>query len=62
VSVPYVGAVVAAVTVAAAIRRKGMTGGLLETALNATPIVGAAKNLVEIFRGDLIPDRRREVR
>jgi hypothetical protein len=55
--VPYFGAIVASVTVAEAIRRKGMTGGLMETALNATPFVGAAKNLVELFRGDLIPDR-----
>lgn len=56
---PYAGAILAVIVLGATIRRKGLAGGVLETALNATPFVGAAKNVLEIFRGDLIPDKPR---
>ena len=55
-SVPYLGTAVAVVTVGFAIRRKGVLGGSLDTALNAIPYVGALKNAVELVRGDLFPD------
>jgi hypothetical protein len=58
-SLPIVGALVAAATVAAAMRRKGILGGALDTGLNAVPLVGAAKNTIELVRGrDFIRDRR----
>jgi hypothetical protein len=57
ISVPIVGAAVAAVLLGSAVRRKGLLGGTFDTALNAVPFVGAAKNLYEMLRGDLIPDR-----
>jgi len=65
-SIPFVGAVVAVATVGATMRRKGMVGGLADTGLNSIPFVGAAKNVVEVVRGeDFFPDRpvarRREV-
>ena len=57
-SVPWIGGVVALVTIGAAIRRKGFLGGTLDTALDMIPFVGGAKNLVEVGRGrDFIPDR-----
>ena len=56
-SVPLLGAVIAVVSLRAAIRRKGFARGVADTALDATPGVGAAKNLYEIARGDIIPDR-----
>lgn len=57
-SIPWIGAVVALVTVGAAIRRKGVVGGTVDTALDAIPFVGAAKNLAEVARGrDFIRDR-----
>lgn len=57
-SVPWIGALVALATIGVAIRRKGWLGGTIDTALNATPYVGAAKNAVEWARGrDLIRDR-----
>lgn len=59
-SVPYAGAILAVIVLGATIRRKGVMGGVLDTALNATPFVGAAKNAFEFFRGDLIPDRPRQ--
>ena len=58
-SIPWVGAVVAIATVGSAIRRKGVFGGTLDTALDATPWVGAVKNAVEAIRGrDFIKDKR----
>lgn len=56
-AVPVIGAVVALLTLRAAIRRKGLRRGVIDTALDATPVVGTAKAVYEIARGDLIPDR-----
>jgi hypothetical protein len=61
-SVPLLGAVVAALTVRAAIRRKGFARGVADSALDATPGLGAAKNLYEMARGDIIPDRAMQAR
>jgi hypothetical protein len=58
-SMPWIGGALALITVGGAIRRKGWLGGTLDTALDFTPFVGAAKNLVEAGRGrDFFPDRR----
>jgi hypothetical protein len=58
-SVPWVGAVVAIAAIGAAIRRKGFVGGALDTALDATPGVGAIKNVCEAIRGrDFVKDTR----
>jgi hypothetical protein len=57
-SLPWIGGLIAVAAVGAAIRRKGVVGGTLDTALNATPFVGAMKNTAEVLRGrDFIPDR-----
>ena len=59
-SVPWLGAAVALLTVAATMRRKGVIRGGLDTGLNAVPFLGAAKNVCEIVRGrDFIADRPR---
>ena len=58
-SLPWLGAAVAVVTVGAAMRRKGLISGALDSGLNAIPFVGFAKNTVEVARGrDFFPDRR----
>ena len=58
-SVPWIGGLVALATLGSAIRRKGMFGGALDTALDFIPFVGGAKNVAEVGRGrDFIPDRR----
>ena len=49
-SIPWVGAVIAIGAIATAIRRKGIFGGTLHTALDATPVVGAVKNAIEAIR------------
>ena len=57
-SLPWIGAAFAVVTVASTMRRNGVISFALDTLLNAVPFVGAAKNLVEVFRGrDFFPDR-----
>jgi hypothetical protein len=58
-SLPWVGSAIAVATVFSTIRRKGVVGGTLDTGLNAVPLIGAAKNVVELARGkDFFPDRR----
>ena len=58
-SVPWVGGALALLAIGSAIRRKGLVGGTLDTALNAVPFLGGAKTLAEIARGrDFIRDRR----
>jgi hypothetical protein len=62
-SMPWIGAAVALATIAGTVRRKGWLGGAAESALNATPFLGALKNTAEIVRGrDFIPDRSRRPR
>jgi hypothetical protein len=41
------------------IKKKGLVAGAVHVGLDATPVVGTAKNVVEIFTGDLIPDKTR---
>jgi len=56
---PWIGAVVAIVAIGTAMRRKGLFGGALDTALDVTPGVGAVKNAIEAIRGrDFIKDKR----
>jgi hypothetical protein len=56
---PWIGGLLALVTVGSSIRRKGFIGGTIDTALDFTPFVGGAKNLVEAGRGrDFIRDKR----
>jgi len=57
-SIPWIGAVVAIAAVGIAIRRKGLLGGAFDTALDATPWVGAVKNAAEAIRGrDFVKDK-----
>lgn len=57
-AVPWLGSIVALATLGFAIRRKGLVGGTLDTALDFTPYVGGVKNVAEAVRGrDFIRDR-----
>lgn len=57
-AVPWVGAVIALATLAAAIRQKGWLRGTMHTALDFTPYVGTVKNVAELGMGrDLFRDR-----
>jgi hypothetical protein len=55
---PIVGSVFAVGLAAYEIRKKGLIPGAIHVGLDVTPVVGTAKNIVEIFTGDLIPDKR----
>src|SRR5688572_9067259 len=39
------------------IKKKGLVPGAVHVGLDVTPVVGTAKSLLEIFTGDLIPDK-----
>ena len=54
---PFGGAAVVLFLVGSDIRKKGVAKGLLNSGIDAIPFVGLAKNAVELFRGDFIPDK-----
>jgi hypothetical protein len=54
---PVIGTVVAVGLAGYEIKRKGMLRGAIHVGLDVTPLVGTAKGIVELFTGDLIPDR-----
>ena len=57
-AVPYLGGVVAVLTLGSAMRRKGAVHGAVDTALDMIPFVGGAKTVAEVMRGrDFFPDR-----
>jgi hypothetical protein len=57
-ALPWVGGLMALATVAASVRRKGLLGGIADTALDFVPFIGGAKNVAEAVRGrDFIRDR-----
>lgn len=57
-SIPYVGTVLAIGLVGHDIKKKGLGKGILNSGIDAIPFVGLAKNAVELFTGDLIPDKK----
>lgn len=44
------------------IQKKGLVPGVVHFGLDVTPFVGTAKNIVEIFTGDIIPDKPPKLR
>lgn len=56
-SVPYLGTGMAIFLIGSDIKRKGVVNGTLNAGIDAIPFVGMAKNVVEFFTGDLLPDR-----
>jgi hypothetical protein len=56
--IPVIGSIVALSLAGYEIRRKGLLRGSVHVGLDVTPVVGTAKGLVELFTGDLIPDRQ----
>jgi hypothetical protein len=55
---PWIGGAIVLLAVGRAIRKKGVLGGTLHTALDFTPFVGVIKNVAELVRGrDFFPDK-----
>ena len=55
--IPIVGSVFAFGLAGYEIKKKGLIPGVFHVGLDVTPIVGTAKGIVELFTGDLIPDK-----
>jgi len=55
--IPIVGTVFAVGLAGYEIKRKGLLPGVIHVGLDVTPFVGTAKNVLEIFTGDLNPDK-----
>ncbi len=55
--IPIIGSLFAVGLAGYEIKRKGLLPGAVHVGLDVTPVVGTAKNVVEIFTGDLIPDK-----
>lgn len=55
--IPVVGSLFAVGLAGYEIKKKGLIPGAVHVGLDVTPVVGTAKNVVEIFTGDLIPDK-----
>lgn len=56
-TIPVVGSVFAVGLAGYEIKKKGLVPGAVHVGLDVTPVVGTAKNVVEIFTGDWIPDK-----
>ena len=57
-SIPYVGTAMAIGFVGYDIKKKGFVKGVLNSGLDAIPLVGTGKNILEFFTGDLLPDKK----
>lgn len=55
---PVVGAAVTLGLAGYEIRKKGWRNGIINVGLDLTPVVGTIKDVIELFTGDLIPDKK----
>ena len=56
--IPIIGSVFAFGLAGYEIKKKGLIPGAVHVGLDVTPVVGTAKGVLEIFTGDLIPDKK----
>jgi len=56
-SVPLIGTAVVIGLMGYEIKKKGLFKGVVNTALDATPVIGTAKNVIELFTGDWLADK-----
>jgi hypothetical protein len=55
--IPIIGTLFAVSLAGYEIKKKGLVRGAVHVGLDVTPVVGTAKGVVELFTGDLIPDK-----
>src|ERR1043165_10307314 len=55
--IPILGSLFAVGLAGHEIRKKGLIPGVVHVGLDVTPVVGTAKGVLDIFTGDLIPDK-----
>lgn len=56
--IPIIGSALAVGLAGYEIKQKGWVRGALHVGLDATPLVGTAKGVLELFTGDLIADKK----
>jgi hypothetical protein len=56
--IPVAGTVFALGLAGYEIKKKGLIPGVAHVGLDVIPVVGTTKNVIEIFTGDLIPDKK----
>ena len=56
--IPVIGTAVALGFAGYEIKKKGWRNGIVHVGLDITPGIGTIKNVLEIFTGDLIPDKK----
>ena len=56
-SIPLAGTAMVIGMAGNTIRKKGLIRGALDVGLDLVPVVGTAKTVIEIFTGDLIPNK-----
>ena len=56
-AIPIIGPVFTVGFAGQDIKKKGIVPGAVHVGLDVTPVVGTAKNVLEIFTGDWIPDK-----
>jgi hypothetical protein len=59
-AIPVAGSVFAVGLAGYEIRKKGLLPGVAHVGLDLIPFVGTAKNVIEIFTGDFIPDKGKQ--
>lgn len=55
--IPVIGSLAAVGLAGYEVKKKGLLRGAVHVGLDVTPVIGTAKSIVELFTGDLIPDR-----
>ena len=60
--IPIVGSVFALGLAGYEIRKKGLLPGVIHVGLDVTPVVGTTKGIIELFTGDLVPDKAKPMR
>jgi hypothetical protein len=60
-SLPYVGSVLAIGLVGYNVKKKGLFRGVIDSGIDAIPLIGTVKNVTEFFTGDLIPAKEKEI-
>lgn len=58
--IPVVGTAVTLGLAGYEIKRKGPVLGTVDVGLDMIPVLGTAKAVIEIFTGDLIPDKKNQ--
>ena len=56
-TIPVIGGLLTIGLVGYDIKKKGVVKGVINSGLDAIPIVGTGKNIIEFFTGDLLSDK-----